>query len=121
MTIGCAKIPIPLSAIGIAILVDFQIMDGSVPSLLSLADVKGNMLDVKMLENRIEVGGKSQPLTFENRFLVHKWQKSDVRSALYTESEVRRLHRSFGHPSAQALHNLLKRARPNETTSAALK
>jgi hypothetical protein len=98
MTIGCPTIPIPLSTIGITITVDFQIIEGNVPSLLSLADVKRNMLDVKMLENRIEVGGKSQPLTFENGFLVHKWKNSDVFRALYTEAEVRKLHRSFGHP-----------------------
>jgi hypothetical protein len=85
-------------------------MEGNVLSFLSLADVKRNMPDVKMLENKIEVDGKSQPLTFENGLLVHKWQNFDSLLALYIDTELRKLRRSFGYPSGQALYNLLKRA-----------
>jgi hypothetical protein len=43
MTIGCATIPIPLSAIGITIAVEFQISESNFRSVLSLADVERNM------------------------------------------------------------------------------
>jgi hypothetical protein len=93
MTIGSATIPVPFSAIGVTITVNFQIIKEEVPSLLSLADIKRNMLDVKLLENRIEFGGKSQGLVFENGFLIHRWRDTDTLNALYTEQEIRRLHR----------------------------
>ena len=121
LTIGSATIPVPFSAIGVTITVEFQIIGEDVPSLLSLADIKRNMLDVKLLENRIELDGKSQGLVFENGFIIHRWRNTDTLSALYTEQEIRRLHRSFGHPSAQALYNILKRARPSDIKDTALR
>lgn len=54
-----------------------------------------------------------QPLTFKNYFLIHTWKRGDLPYSLYTESEIRKLHRVFGHPSVRAFTNILKRARPD--------
>lgn len=45
---------------------------------------------------------------------MHKWNRIDMDQALYTEIELQKLHRSFGHPSSTALANLLRKARPEE-------
>jgi hypothetical protein len=37
---------------------------------------------------------------------------------MYTESEVRKLHSTFYHPSVEKIFNLIRRAYPSEATSA---
>eukprot|EP00171_Calliarthron_tuberculosum_P022358 IDg22358t1 len=60
------------------------------------------------------------PVTFHERkkgaggHLYIKWEYPTV---LYTEPELRKLHKQFGHPSAKALINLLKRATPEKLTA----
>lgn len=46
----------------------------------------------------------------ENYFLVHRWCPSDVPCSLYSEQELRTLHRTFGQPSVSALQVLLEKA-----------
>lgn len=53
---------------------------------------------------------KSQGLKFENYFLIHRCSPQDM--SFYTEPELKRLHRVFGHPSVTALGHLLRRADP---------
>ncbi len=111
--IGTALIPIPFKDLDLIIDVRFQIMKENIPSLLCMKDMIINNLDISIQKQNISHGDKSQKLFFENYFLIHKWKPSDVSFSLYTESHLKRLHRVFGHPSVQALHNLLKRADPS--------
>lgn len=60
----------------------------------------------------LEYNGRLQPLKFINFFYVYKWKPTDSIYYLYMEQELRRLHRSFGHPSINSLTKLLQRANP---------
>ena len=113
-SIGVAIIPIPFPDLGITCDVLFHIIEGDVPSLFCLSDMKREGLDLRILKDRVDHMGRSQALTYHNALLWHKWTPTDCNFALYTEPELRKLHRSFGHPAASALSNLLKKARPDE-------
>lgn len=114
---GTAAIRIPFPKFGVIIYVDFQIMDTDCPTLLSLQEMKQNSLELRVLTNSVDLFGKSQPLCFVNGFIVHNWNRDDAGSFFFTEDELPKLHRSFGHPTVTALTNLLKRARPSEMTT----
>lgn len=116
-SLGSVIIPIPFADLNIVIDVKFQIVSDKVPSLLSMKDMKDNGLDISIQNEEISFKHHYQKLTMENYFLIHRWQPSDMDYCLYTEAELRTLHRSFGHPSASALYNLLKRARSEEMNS----
>ncbi len=58
------------------------------------------------------LNGREHKLALENDLLWHKWNPDDY--ILYTADDLRKLHRSFGHPFARALAELLRRANPNE-------
>ncbi len=75
-----------------------------------------NGLDISIQDKEVRYKHLSQPLHLESYFLVHKWNYGDVAYTLYTETELKKLHRSFGHPSVSALVNVLRRARPSEMT-----
>lgn len=55
--------------------------------------------------------GKVQELSLENDFLVCRCFSDEVR---FTYDDLKKLHRSFGHPTVTALSNLMRRARPEE-------
>ena len=114
VSIGTATIPVPFKDLNLVIDVTFQILDSNVPTLLSMKDMHDNGLDISIQDKVVKYKHLLQPLAFENYFLVHRWQPGDVAYSLYTESELRKLHRVFGHPSASALVNLLKRADPQK-------
>ena len=111
-SLGTATILIPFYNLQIVADVEFRVIeDDTVPTLLSLSDMKRIGIDMSIQRNCVSFLGKEQKLVYENGFLYHRW-RSDY--ALYTTSELSKLHRSFGHPSVTALCNLLKRARPDE-------
>ncbi len=68
-------------------------------------------LDISIQENCVILGSKRHYLKFKNNLPWHKWIPND--QILFTAKELRKLHRSFGHPSARALTDLLKLARLN--------
>ena len=70
-------------------------------------------LDLSIQKHEISHNGRRQKLDFENYFLIHRWKPTDIMFSFYSEKDLKRLHRVFGHPSVQALHNLLKRADPD--------
>lgn len=115
--IGTATVPVPFKDLDLVIDVKFQILKDNVPSLLSMKDMKENGLDFSIQDEVVRFKNAEQDLSMENYFLVHRWKSDDLNFALYTESELRKLHRVFGHTSVQALYNLLKRANPDEMES----
>jgi hypothetical protein len=118
-TIGAAKVPVPFPGLGLVLEIEFQVLKADVPTLLSLRDLKRHELDLRVLSNTIEFGGRSQSLLLEKGFLVHRWDREDATHVLYTEEDLRKLHRAFGHPAVSTLANLLRRARPEEMNAAA--
>ncbi len=115
--IGTAVIPVPFRDLKLVIDVRFQIIRDNVPSLLCMMDMIENQLDISILDPQVRYKNRSQDLVMESYFLVHRWNRSEMAYSLYTETELRKLHRTFGHPSVSALINILRRARPNEMTT----
>ena len=112
--IGTAIVQIPFNDLDLILDVKFRILQDTCPSLLSLRDMRQNGLDLSIQQHLLYFKHKCQDLLLENDFLKYKWNKADVDYALYTDVELRRLHRVFGHPSVSALQKLLKRANPEE-------
>ncbi len=91
---------------------DTHIVDGDIPLLLSIAA----MDKLKLHFNYIiyELYHELFPalaflITQQFGHLFYLWQP--MLRALFTEAELRRLHRLFGHPHNEKLYNLLRRAR----------
>lgn len=100
--IGAAKIQIPLEAVGIIIEVDYSIMDEQDPSLLYNRIMIENGLDISLQGSYINVGKLRQPLNIENYFLVYRWPTENTPYYIYTEKNLRRIHRTFGHLTVRA-------------------
>lgn len=75
-----------------------------------------NDLDISIQDQVVSYKHLRHSLLLENYFLVHRWKTEDLSYSLYTETELRKLHRVFGHPSVSALSGLLKGARPEQMT-----
>ena len=112
--IGTSIVQIPFNDLNLILDGKFRILQDTCPSLLSLKDMKQNGLDLSIQQHLLYFKYKCQNLIFENDFLKYKWNKADVEYALYTDVELRRLHRVFGHPSVSSLQKLLKRANQEE-------
>jgi len=102
-SLGTAVVPIPFKDLDLVADVRFRILKNNCPTLLCLRD---------MIENGLDISIQDQTISYD--FLKHKWTMGDVSYAMYTDQELRRLHRVFGHPSVSALQKLLKRANPEE-------
>lgn len=105
-SIGSAMIQIPFPAVCIIIDVEFLIMSGNVPTLQSMRDMLVNNLEVSILGRTIRCGDMSQPLGMENYFLIHTWSLDDLRYVLYTETQLNKIHKTFGHPIIRASRSL---------------
>lgn len=108
--IGSVSMQIPFTALDLVIDVEFIVLEESVPTLMSMKDMISNGLHISIQHKYICFGMKKQALKFENYFLIHKWSPADLQYALYTEVELRKIHKSFGHPSITATEGLLRRA-----------
>ena len=98
-TMGYATIPIPFTDLGIIIDVQFSIIQNQQATLLSLSDLKRNGLDINIQNETVNFKHKIQSLHYENDFLKHNLRPKDMPTVFYTEQELKRLHRKFGHPS----------------------
>jgi hypothetical protein len=116
--LGIALVPVPFPKLGVTIDVKFLILSSiDTPTLLSLRDMRENNIGLDILEGNVTLGKEKQPLSFVNGFWVYNWQPEDSPMCLFTEEQLLKLHRSFGHPSVNALTNVLNRARPEEDGS----
>lgn len=91
--------------------ITFSILEENSPSLLSNKDMLENGLDISLQGSFLYVGDRLQPLTMKNFFSVHRWNGADTLFGLFTESDLRRIHKTFGHPSVPATHMLLQHAK----------
>lgn len=103
-------VQIPFLSLNLIIDVKFSILDDKTPSLLCNRDLIQNGLDISLQGAYLYIGERRQPLILDNFFFIYKWKSSSIPYFLYTENELRRIHRNFGHPSVGSTHKLLKRA-----------
>ena len=111
-SMGTAVIPIPFLGLGLILDIRFRIMENNCESLFCLHDLKDNCLNLDVQREKILFNGKEQDLILRNDFLIYEWSPEDMHVVLYTEQELRQLHRNFGHPTISALKKMLKRANP---------
>lgn len=69
-------------------------------------------IEICIQNNCLTLGSRKHLLHTDNDLLWLKWKACD--QVLYSETELRKLHRASGHASAKALAELLKRARPTD-------
>lgn len=98
--------------------VSMNIIDEGIPLLLSLADMDHIGLFYNNLQDRLihPASGQFVKVTrFHDRLFL---TRNPITSCLFTELELRRLQRRFGHPRPDELYNLLK---PSELPDVASK
>src|SRR6266568_8258316 len=99
--------------------IKFYIVKADTPFLLCFADMDILKVYYNNLKNVLVPPTKSVPIIrrFGHPFLL--WEKSlqsfithsfDQNPCYLTTTELRRLHRRFGHPSADKLHKVLERS-----------
>ena len=106
---GIAKCTIPFGTFTI----DFEVQilaDADIPILLSLADMDRMMLKYDNIQDILEHIPSGEKVSVHRKYghPFYKWCNMTI--SLFTEQELRRLHKRFGHPSSEKLFNLLKRA-----------
>lgn len=110
-SIGIILIQIPFVDLNLQIDVEFLLLDDpNVPSLLSMRDMARNGLDVSLQKKLVTFAGKEQKLQMINYSIIHIWLPHEWPYALYTELELRKIHRNFGYPSVRATEGLPRRA-----------
>lgn len=89
----------------------FHIVPLHTPFLLCLQDIKNLGVYCNNLEKFLVQGEKLVPnvIKFGHPFLLLNQTEEIVAFSHLTGSELRRLHRRFGHPSVQRLVNVLRR------------
>jgi hypothetical protein len=116
IAVGIANAPMPITNLGITIDVEFLILPRCTsPTLLSLKDMRENNIGIYIIGGHLTHDSRKHALHFVKDFWVHKWSPGEIETCLFTEAELRKLHHSFGHPSVNALTNMLRRARPMES------
>ncbi|KAM4061611.1 reverse transcriptase (RNA-dependent DNA polymerase) [Hirsutella rhossiliensis] len=110
LSLGSIALKTPLGRI------TFHILKTPTPFLLSLADMDRLGIYFNNLTDTI-VGRTTLPVI---RKWGHPWfllpKTNEAAIAFLTESEIRTLHRRFGHPAVPRLHNLLRQAGHNDVT-----
>lgn len=101
--------------------VKVYIVDADVPFLLSLADMDRLSLSYDNTEDILHhrASGFTAEVSRKHGHPFVTWSRT--LRCLFTITELHRLHRRFGHPAAEKLHNLLRRARPNDVSPGTLR
>jgi hypothetical protein len=106
-------------------LVEFHVVPADTPFLLSLADLDrletyyNNVTDTLISPSKAVrvVRRFGHPfLLWDTALQMFLSQSFDLNPCYLTDSELRRLHRRFGHPSVKRLKRLLERAGHNDST-----
>lgn len=116
-SIGSVIIQFPFSAMEMVIEVEVFLLSDNVPSLLSMKDMIYKKLKISIQDRTVSSAGRVQSLTMRNNFLIHRWTPEDMPYVLFTEAEIGRIHRTFGHTSVRSTRELLRRARGEDLDS----
>ena len=92
----------------------FDVVDIHVPLLLVLDRLDEHKMLVNMIEDVLVCVERksSHPITRKPGRLLYEWTKD----AIYTDNELKRIHRYFYHPFSEKIFNLLKKANNPEAT-----
>lgn len=114
--IGIARVRIPVSDCSF-LERKFFVVNSNVPMLLGLKSHKelGTITNLNTNPPRLEFPkhGFSLPLSYKHGHLYIQYP-DDI--CLFTASELARIHRNLGHPSAKSAYDALQRAYPLNTT-----
>lgn len=102
VSIGLVTIQVPFVDLDLILGIDFLFVTDKIPTLIYMFYIIENGLDMSLQRAVVTSGRKEQALRFENYFLIHQWSPEDITYGLYSEHELRRIHRNFGHPSVTA-------------------
>lgn len=104
-TKGTTIVPTPVGD------VTFHIVPANTPFLMCLQDMDRLGVKFDNLKNVLTQGDKITPIV---RKWGHPWMMLNITNSTawmhLTETELRLLHRRFGHPSVQRLHRILQRS-----------
>ena len=104
--LGSAEVPFPVGSM--VLKATFHIVDADVPFLLCLADMDRLGVYYDNIDDQLIHKGSGHFAQIQ-RVYGHPFVQWDpVAECLLTETELRRLHRRFGHPSAEKLSALLR-------------
>lgn len=67
-----------------------------------------NVPDISLQNLQVSYGGRAKPFVFKNYFLIHRLRKKELPYVIYTEHELGKIHRSFGHLSIKSMTDLLE-------------
>lgn len=103
---GTIRVPTPLG------LIEFHVVPANTPFLFCLQDMDAMGVKLDNLQNALIQGDNIVPIVRKwghPWMLLHQLEQSLAWSHL-TETELRQLHRRFGHPSVRRLLKVLQRA-----------
>jgi hypothetical protein len=106
VSLGTADVDTPIGTI------TFHILPTNTPFLFCLKDMDAMGVELRNKKNVLERGDKRVPVVRKwghPWMLLHNLEEAAAWSHL-TESELRQLHRRFGHPSVHRLTRILQRA-----------
>lgn len=115
VSLGDVKVSTPVGEI------DFAVMPTNTPFLLCLADMDRHRIYLNNVDNVLVHQGKEYPIV---RKWGHPWLLLDEeQTAVHylTETELRQLHRRFGHPAADRLYKLLEKTEHEDVNKDILK
>lgn len=108
ISIGTATIIFPIKHI--ALRIRMHTVEADVPLLLSLVDMDGLRPSYNNLANVLHHKPARAFTSIVRRHGYPFIQRNAKLNSVFTQIELRRLHKLFGHPNAHKLYNLLKRA-----------
>lgn len=102
-----ATIQITFLEMGITIDVKWLIFRESIPSLMSMKDMIDNKLDLSFQGRHLKFAGKLQPMKPINYLKIHECIPDNQPYIIYSSTELKRIHTTFGHPSIRTTPELL--------------
>jgi hypothetical protein len=91
--------------------IHFEVMPTNTPFLFCFANMDRHNVYFNNINNTLVHNGKKYPVVrkWEHPWLLLDEQKSTIIYCHLTETELRQLHRRFGHPAADRLYKVLNR------------
>lgn len=131
-SLGKASLPLATPLCKLTILVEMDVVNADIPALLGLDVLDREALMADTVANRLTKRCLAQ--NEGSCFYFDDWHVPLLRSksghvyvamecsasVMFTRSQLSKLHKQFFHPSAEKLFNLLKKARPEESTAETL-
>jgi hypothetical protein len=103
--------------------VHFEVVPANTPFLFCLNDMDKHNVYFNNVRDVLVHGDKEYPVVWKwgHPWLLIDEAKKSIAWCHFTETELRQLHRRFGHPAAERLHRLLTRASYDEIDKATIK